>query len=125
MGTWGYGNFDGDTAADHLSALANQLIKEISDAMADPRELEPDEYWGAAVPCNVEILTLFASQHWVGAEIPAPSVVENWKTTYMAVWEQYIGELSPAPEYKLRRREVLLKTFGNLLACARREHEGC
>lgn len=54
MGTWGTGNFDDDTAADHLSILVSRLVREVTDAMAgDPVALEADEYWGVAVPCNL------------------------------------------------------------------------
>jgi hypothetical protein len=62
MGTWGHGNFDDDTPAEHLWALTDQLVKEVSTAMADPKKIEPDEYWGCAVPSNVEILNVIARQ---------------------------------------------------------------
>jgi hypothetical protein len=56
MGTWGHGNFDDDTAADHLSDLTGKLLGDIQKAMeGDPVEIEPDEYWGVAVPCNLEL----------------------------------------------------------------------
>ncbi|MBL8717245.1 MAG: hypothetical protein JNL79_14760 [Myxococcales bacterium] len=43
--------------ADHLSILTARLVEEIEAAMAgDPVALEPDEYAGVAVPCNVELL---------------------------------------------------------------------
>ncbi|MFH0176943.1 DUF4259 domain-containing protein [Streptomyces cacaoi] len=57
MGDWGTGNFDNDTAADHLSILTNRLITEVADAMADdPADIEPDEYWGVVVPANPRIV---------------------------------------------------------------------
>jgi hypothetical protein len=115
MGTWGHGNFDNDTSADHLSILTGQLIKEITQAMAEPRELEPDEYWGCAVPCNIELLTLIARQHWVGAALPKPATVEERRTTYMAVWEEYIDQLELAEPDKAERRAVLARTFDDLL----------
>lgn len=54
MGTWGSGNFDNDTSADHLAIITDRLIAEVTEAMAgDPVDIEPDEYWGAAIPWTV------------------------------------------------------------------------
>ncbi|MFJ5118634.1 DUF4259 domain-containing protein [Kitasatospora sp. NPDC088548] len=120
MGTWDSGNFDNDTAADHLSGVTARLIGEIEQAMAgDQVELEPDEYWGVAVPCNLELLHLIASQHYVGAELPPADVVEAWKETFLSVWERSIDDLDPSPGHKEERRAVLLRTFDNLAALAR------
>jgi hypothetical protein len=94
--------------------------------MINPSDLEPDEYWGCAVPCNVEILSLFRSKKWCGATVPDPSVVEGWKTTYMKVWDGYIDQLAPDPkgsDYRRRRRAVLVKTFDELLEHAVRQAE--
>jgi hypothetical protein len=123
MGTWGDGNFQEDTAADHLSALTSRLIQEVQTAMSNLRNLEPDEYWGCAVPCNVEILSLLRSQNWCGASVPEPAIVEQWKTTYMAVWDRYIDQLAPDPGFRSRRRETLVKTFDDLHAHATKQAE--
>ncbi|MFF8912237.1 DUF4259 domain-containing protein [Streptomyces sp. NPDC015032] len=119
MGTWGSGNFDSDTAADHLSDITGRLISEIEEAMAgDPVGLEPDDYWGVAVPCNVELLCLMAEQHYVGAKVPEAAVVEGWKKTFMDVWERIIDGLEPADGYKKERRAELIRTFDRLAALA-------
>lgn len=123
MGTWGHGNFENDSAADHLAELTRRLINEITKAMKDPSELEPDEYWGSAVPAAVELLNLFASREWDGALIPEPPVVEQWKSTFMAAWEGSIDGLQPVPGFKEKRRAVLVATFDELLAHARRTYE--
>ncbi|MFF2846391.1 DUF4259 domain-containing protein [Streptomyces sp. NPDC058001] len=124
MGTWGSGNFDSDTAADHLSDLTGRLISEITEAMAgDPVELEPDEYWGVAVPCDLELLHLIATRWFVGAEVPDAKVIERWKKTFMAVWEGSIDGLGPVAGYKEERREVLTRTFDQLADVARRNAE--
>ncbi|MER8084564.1 DUF4259 domain-containing protein [Streptomyces sp. NPDC058316] len=115
MGTWGSGNFDDDTAADHLSGITGRLVSEIEEAMAgDPVGLEPDEYWGVAVPCNVELLCLIAEQHYVGATVPGAAVVERWEKTFMDVWERTIDGLEPEPEHKEKRRAELIRTFDRL-----------
>ncbi|MDP9848504.1 DUF4259 domain-containing protein [Streptosporangium lutulentum] len=115
MGTWGPGNFDDDTAADHLSAVTDRLIAEVAEAMAgDPLDIEPDEYWGVAVPCNLELLYLIARQGHVGATLPEADTIEEWKKSYLAVWDREIDGLEPGPEHRERRREVLVRTFDQL-----------
>ncbi|MFF2962085.1 DUF4259 domain-containing protein [Streptomyces sp. NPDC057963] len=122
MGTWGSGNFDSDTAADHLSDITGRLLSEIEEAMAgDPVGLEPDDYWGVAVPCNIELLCLIAEQHHVGAVVPGAVVVEGWKKTFMDVWERTIDDLEPKPEYKEKRRAELIRTFDRLAGLASAE----
>jgi hypothetical protein len=123
MGTWSYGNFDDDTSADHLSIMTGRLVEEITKAMAEPHTLEPDEYWGCAVPCNIEILNLFARQGWVGLVLPKPAVAAQWRTTYLAVWDGAIDQLAPESDYKAKRRAVLVRTFDELLEHARRGHD--
>ncbi|MFE5852653.1 DUF4259 domain-containing protein [Streptomyces sp. NPDC056500] len=122
MGTWGAGNFENDTAADHLSILTDRLITEVADAMAgDPVEIEPGEYWGVTVPANLELLSLLARQGYVGALLPETEVVEEWKKTYMAVWEGSIDGLMPSPGHKDERRTVLIRTFDELAALRKKE----
>ncbi|MES9555483.1 DUF4259 domain-containing protein [Streptomyces sp. NPDC007076] len=123
MGTWGSGNFDSDTAADHLSGITGRLLSEIEEAMAgDPVGLEPDEYDGVAVPCNIELLALMGEQGHVGVAMPEPAVVEGWKGTFMDVWERTIDGLEPEQEYKEDRRAELIRTFDRLAALAERHH---
>ncbi|MEV7721814.1 DUF4259 domain-containing protein [Streptomyces sp. NPDC093108] len=123
MGTWGSGNFDSDTAADHLSGITGRLLSEIEEAMAgDPVGLEPDEYDGVAVPCNIELLALMGEQGHVGVAMPEPAVVEGWKGMFMDVWERTIDGLEPEQEYKEDRRAELIRTFDRLAALAERHH---
>jgi hypothetical protein len=120
VGTWDSGNFDNDTAADHLSVLTAGLVREVEEAMAGaPDELEADEYWGVAVPCNLEILTLLASRPWVGVMLPELATVQEWKATYLAAWEASIDGLEPNPEHRTRRRAVLEHTFDQLAEAIR------
>ncbi|MFB6817801.1 DUF4259 domain-containing protein [Streptomyces sp. NPDC056347] len=119
MGTWGSGNFDSDTAADHLSDITGRLIARIAEAMAgDPVGLEPDEYDGVTVPCDIELLCLIAEQGHVGAGVPEPEVVAGWRRTFMDVWERTIDGLEPAPGHKEGRRAELTRTFDRLAALA-------
>lgn len=117
MGTWGPGNFDNDTAADHLSIITARLRDEIVEAMAEgDGALEPDEYWGVAVPCNVELLALIAEQRWAGVTLPDAATVEAWKRRYLAVWEASIDSLEPTAAHRRDRHAVLVATFDRLLA---------
>jgi hypothetical protein len=121
MGTWGKGNFDDDTAADHLSGIASRIFDETQAALVgDPQDLEPDQYWGVAVPCNVELLATFAENRWVGAMVPDPTLVATWKRTYLAVWDRTIDGLAPSPSFKKQRRAVLVETFDRLARASRR-----
>ncbi|MFI9624977.1 DUF4259 domain-containing protein [Streptomyces sp. NPDC052042] len=123
MGTWGSGNFDSDTAADHLSEITGRLLSGIEEAMAgDPVGLEPDDYWGVTVPCDIELLCLIADQGHVGAALPEPAVAEAWKKTFMDVWERTIDELEPEDGYKEARRAELNRTFDRLVGLARERH---
>ncbi|MCX4448762.1 DUF4259 domain-containing protein [Streptomyces sp. NPDC087866] len=119
MGTWGAGNFDSDTAADHLSGLVDRLVGRVTEAMAgDPVGIEPDEYDGVAVPCDLELLLLLHERGWVGVTLPAPEVVRQWRDAYMAVWERSIDGLEPADGFKDERRAVLRGTFDRLAEAA-------
>ncbi|MFH8469077.1 DUF4259 domain-containing protein [Streptomyces sp. NPDC017991] len=125
MGDWGTGNFENDTAADHLSHLTDRLVTEVAEAMAgDPVGIEPDEYWGVAVPADLELLSLLARQGYVGASLPEADVVEGWKRTYMEVWEGSIDGLEPSSGYKDARRAVLIRTFDELAELRRTKDAG-
>jgi hypothetical protein len=125
MGTWASGNFDSDTAADHLSGIAGKLIADVTKAMGgDPVELEADEYWGTAVPCNIELLALLAEQRWVGAMVPDAATVAAWKAKYLKIWESSIDALEPSPEWKAQRRAAIVATFDRLTAASARKAGG-
>ena len=87
----------------------------------DPVEIEPDEYWGVAVPCNLELLCLIAERQWVGVVLPEPETIEGWKRHYLTVWDTTIDGLAPTPQGREKRRAVLVDTFDRLVAAARRE----
>jgi hypothetical protein len=124
MGTWGSGNFDSDAAADHLSNITGRLRSEIEEAMAgDPVELEPDEFWGVAVPVNLELLCLLAEKRWVGVILPTGAQVATWKETFLATWERTIDGLEPTPAHRRARRAVLTKTFDRLARLVERREE--
>ncbi|GAA1640209.1 hypothetical protein GCM10009679_51570 [Saccharothrix algeriensis] len=121
MGTWGSGNFESDTALDHLSIVVDRLVADVAEAMADdPVTIEPDEYWGVAVPCNLELLHVLVQAGYASGSLPEAGVVEAWKETFMAVWERTIDDLEPSPAFKQERRAVLNRTFDRLADAAAR-----
>ncbi len=123
MGTWDSGNFDNDTAADHLSAIIAELIDDIRKAIENPVELEADEYWGNAVPCNVELLALIGKQHYAGFHLPGSEEVIKWKEIFMDAWLSSIDDLEPEEGYKKERIKVLNETFDGLIALAKEYEE--
>lgn len=123
MGTWGPGNFDSDTAAEHLTALTERLGDDLARAFAGaPGSIHPDADEGATVPCNVELLALIAEQRWEGLVLPPPATVRRWKVTYLAAWDRSIDELGPRPAWKRQRRLVLTKSFDRLVRASVRHH---
>jgi hypothetical protein len=135
MGTWGPGNFENDCAADHLYRVCGPLLKEVQEAMQDPSSLEPDELYGVLVPGNLEIIACLSEslgRHARGGlqdflypcVLPPPETVAEWKEKFLAIWDACIDGLSPKPEYKRQRREVLVATFDRVERLARGRYEG-
>jgi len=127
MGTWGAGNFENDTAAEHLIRLCTPLVEQIRNAVAQPELMEPDEYDSGVMMANVEILAVLAAnigrteKSTIGGMIfpfPSPSVkeVKQWKREYLKVWDKYIDKLEPQGDHKSRRRRVIIETFDRLIA---------
>ncbi|OYP37138.1 DUF4259 domain-containing protein [Rhodopirellula sp. MGV] len=122
MGTWDAGVFDNDSALDHVCEFTSKMIQEIDDAVSDPSELECDEYWGDAMPAHIEmLLCLHRDTHGL---LPKPDKAVHWRDTYLRVWDGYIDNLDPKPEYKTKRREVLVSLFDRLNAAANAAHNG-
>ncbi|MDT0265895.1 DUF4259 domain-containing protein [Streptomyces sp. DSM 44915] len=117
MGTWGHGNFDSDTAADHLALVIDRLVTEVGQVITgDPVRLEADEYWGVAVPCQLELLTVLARAGYGGGMLPKPEAVAVWRERYLSAWERSIDELEPSPEFRAERLAVLRRTFDEFAA---------
>ncbi|MFI8434235.1 DUF4259 domain-containing protein [Streptomyces sp. NPDC079020] len=119
MGTWGSGNFESDTAMDYLSSFIDRLVAEVAEVMdGDPVEIEPDEYWGVAVPCQLELLTVLTRAGHTSDTLLRPEQVEKWKKQFIPVWERTIDDLGPSRDYKEERRAVLVRTFDQLAEAA-------
>ena len=122
MGTWDAGIFDNDCAMDHVCEFTGKMIQEIDEAVADPSELECDEHWGHVMPAHIEmLLSLHRDAHGL---LPDPDKAVVWRDTYMSVWDEYIDKLKPKPDYKIKRRAVLVSLFERLLAASTSPTDG-
>ncbi|NYE93889.1 hypothetical protein FHU41_000110 [Psychromicrobium silvestre] len=119
MGTWDAGNFDNDDAMDQLGGLVSEMVQKIEFAI-DNELLEPDETQGVWLPCQVEILTLFAQRFNV--TLPSVETITRWRDEYIEVWEGYIDELEPDPDYRRERRTVLDSTFNDAIQESAKQH---
>lgn len=90
MGTWGPGNFENDTAAEHLIQLCNPLVEQIRNAVANPSLMEAGEDDSDVLVANIEILAILGGN--IGRiengelgglifpfRLPPPEEVESWK----------------------------------------------
>lgn len=114
MGTWDAGIFDNDCAMDHVCAFTGKMIEEIDEAVANPSELECDEYWGDAMRAHIEMLLLL--QRDAHGLLPEPEKAILWRDTYMNIWDGYIDKLQPKPDYKIKRRAILVSLFDRLIS---------
>jgi hypothetical protein len=128
MGTWGVGNFENDTAAEHLIGLCKSLIEQIRNAFRDPRLMRPGEHDSDIFVANIEILAVLGEnigrtkKEIVGDLVfpfPFPSVkeIQDWMDEYLKAWDSDIGKLA-GPSYVTRRRPVIVQTFDRLIAVA-------
>jgi hypothetical protein len=129
MGTWGPGNFENDTAAEHLIDFCKPLVEQITQTAAQPELMQPDEPDSDIMLANMEILSALAENigryeaGWVGDMVfpfpfPAAEKIEQWKLDYLRVWDGYIDRLLPSDDYLQRRREVIIATFDRLQRAA-------
>jgi hypothetical protein len=132
MGTWGAGNFDNDTAMDHLYEVAQPLVEQIERFLADPTLMDhnpPDgDTLGDVAMANIELLCRIAGSTRDpayairGGMLPPPETVEEWKSRFLAAWDVCIDGYSPRGGYKEQRRAVIVATFDQLLELSRIHH---
>ncbi len=135
MGTWGPGNFENDCAADHIHDVCGPLLKQVEEAMKDSSAIEPDEYDADIVMANLEIIACLSEhlgRHARGeiqdflypSVLPRPETVAEWKQKYLEIWDTHIDGLDPDPDYKKKRREIIIETFDRVEGLARVRYEG-
>src|SRR4051794_29360553 len=125
MGTWGHGNFENDTAAEHLIMLCKPLIEQLRNAVAHPKMMRPDEYDGEVFMANIEILAVLGenigrTQKGFPGDLvfpfpfPAGTEIQKWKRKYLKIWDGYIEKLRPSADYRRKRRRLIIQTFDRL-----------
>ena len=134
MGTWGPGNFENDAAAEYLQELCQPMLDQIEAAVKEASLLEPDEYDSEIMMCNIEILACW-SEHLgrfsrsliqdalYPCVLPPPTTVAEWHRIYLEVWDGYIDQIGPSPDYKRDRRSVIVDSFQRLERIAAAQHE--
>lgn len=123
MGTWGPGNFDNDIAADHVTRLSDGILRRLRRSIKTPKKLEPDEPESFVFMADLQLLTVIAGavrsdppfKELALRLVPERAELEHWKKSYLAVWDEYIDELNPSPEFKRARRDAIKETFDEII----------
>ena len=112
MGSWGPGNFDNDTARDHLFEVTRELAEQVEQALADATALklagkvetnaELAETLDAVLP-NIEIICVL-HESLGGGFLPEPESADEWQ----AQFEQLTDAAA------VDRGEVIRETFERL-----------
>ena len=127
MGTWAAGNFDSDGALDYVGSVIDRLVARINETFGDEDMARLDEDGEADRPGRREGVVeggdrAVRPRHHgdaCKAAPPRPSIVSSWKTRYLAIFDEQIGELDPAEGYAAERRGVIDTTFTRLEMQAR------
>ena len=112
MGTWAAGNFDSDGALDYVGEIMDGLAARINGVFADEDESRLDEDGEAVIMPSVDIISVL-HEHCRAAP-PKRDVVTDWKTRYLALFDEQIGGLDPDGDYAAERRAVIEATFTKL-----------
>lgn len=112
MGTWAEGNFDNDGALDFVGGLIDDITAKIDECFADEEASRLDEEGEAVIVPGVHIISMLSEN--CKAAPPQTAVVAKWKSQFMAIFDEQIGELEPAEGYEQKRRAVIEATFSKL-----------
>jgi hypothetical protein len=112
MGTWGSGNFDSDSALDFIGGEVRRHIREIDAIMADEVRFRLDEDAEAMLMPSVVMLSLLCEHCHSG--LPRDLDADAWKARYLAMFDEQIGGLAPAPGFAEERRAIIAATFDHL-----------
>lgn len=117
MGRWGSGNFDDDGALDYLGELTDALEARIEEVLSDPDRAALDEEGEAVVVPTVQILSVLCEH--CKASPSKPETVAEWKSRYLAVFDDEAPDYYSSPQFRAERRQVIASTFDRLEAQAR------
>ena len=106
MGAWDAGNFDNDSTLDVISDYALLARKE----MHAPDTVEDiDTLMGSVVVYKALV------EHCHAAP-PERALISDLKQSVLTIYDKQIDGLAPSPTYKVKRRQVIEKTFDDFLA---------
>lgn len=120
MGTWAEGNYANDGALDYVGELIDQLTNTINECFEEDGA-DLDEGGESMLVPSVDLIRVI-SQH-CGASPPEPAVVKKWQKKYLKIYDEQIDDLDPSGTYKTDRREIIVKTFADLLKHSEEFHK--
>ena len=116
MGTMGPRIFDNDAALDMLDSVARVPLAEIEAFLAS-NQVGPEDIDAVAACVAIHI----ALVHECGATRPSLEFVDRLSHKLMQVFDQEYDKLSPSPEFKPERREVLATALNRYRELSNRE----
>ena len=112
MGSWGPGNFDNDTARDHLFEVTRELAEQVEQGLADATALklagkaetnaDLAETLETVLP-NIEIICVL-HESLGGGFLPEPESADEWQSQFEQLTDVSSGE----------RAAVIRETFERL-----------
>ena len=121
MGTWGPGDFDNDGAHDYANGLVHQLRERVAKAFKKRYGAAIDGDGEEVVVPSIFIMGLLASH--CKAALPESSLLTEWKTKYLEIYDDQIDGLEPHGGYKQRRRRTITNTFNKVIRLSRAQEE--
>jgi hypothetical protein len=109
MATFAEHNFGNDGAMEYLAMLAAKLVATITEIMADPERLAPDEDGESMLMPSVEILALLCERY--DAIPPKAATVRQWCQKYLNTYDRGIDKMTGDAHFKTARRKVIEQTF--------------
>ena len=97
--------------SERSSALLERLLTLARNPLS--READEPEYYDLFV--DFEILFAINSKGLLVGTLPAPDEIERLRDDYISGWDAYIDKLQPKPDFKIKRRRHILRTFNRLV----------
>ncbi len=120
MGTWGPGNFENDESRDYLYELIGQLIERIETCLSSLAHPSERDAFTGSLDCgeellmpNIDIICLLCEHYRTSPGIELEQVI-RWRDQYLAAYDEHIDAYGAKPEYKRKRRQVIVETFEKL-----------
>ena len=120
MGTWGYYNFDSDSALDSLASIINSIVEEIRKAFDIQNKDGLIRYGDYLIVAKLDVLATLFDHYKFYPDIQLYEI-EKWKEQYLTAFQRELSILSIADEieFSKKRLEVIENTFDRLLMILR------